>query len=296
MIAFVLSGGGNRGPLQVGALDVLFQKGIRPDLLVGTSAGAINAAYVAARGPDANMEELAHLWHQAKRHVVYPGNVFTIALRVLLGADSFFPGYGIRQLIRRHLPPGVRTFGDLKIPCYLTAVDLRTARLYLFGEDPTAPLEDAIVASASVPGIHPPVEYHGLQLVDGGVVAAVPAGIAMEKGATTLYVINVGYGGEPREPVHGVVNILKRVLDTFVVQSLLRDIGRAAADPHIEMHHIHIRAFDDLPFTDFHHIDEMIEAGRETTEAYLAHPTPFSVEEVLAQGEPVPGARVWEGY
>ncbi len=294
MTAFVLSGGGNRGPLQVGALDVLFREGLRPDFLVGTSAGAINAAYVAARGEQADMRELAALWHQARRDVVYPGNALTVAWRFLIGADSFFPGYGIRHLIQSNLPPGVHTFGDLRLPCYVTAVDLRTSRLYLFGEDPRAPLVDAVVASASVPGIHPPVDYHGLQLVDGGVVAAVPTHIALEKGATRLYVINVGYGGEPREPVHGVINILKRVLDTFVVQSLLDDLAVAAADPTVELHHIHITAFKDVPFTDFDHVDEMIQAGREAAEMYLAHPRPFVVEEIFhEEALSVPGARVW---
>ncbi len=290
MIAFALSGGGNRGPLQVGAMAVLFEHGIRPDFLVGTSAGAINAAYVAARGPDADMDELASLWHQARRDIVYPGNPLSIAWRVLIGADSLFPSYGMRQLIERNLPAGVRTFGDLRMPCYLTAVDLRTSRLYVFGDDPDAPLVDAIVASASVPGIHPPVDYRGLQLVDGGVVATVPASIAMDKGATTIYVINVGYGGEKREPVHGLVNVLKRTLDTFLAQSILDDIDRAAANPDVDLHHIHIPAFDDLPFYDFDHIDEMVEAGRQAAEAYLANPQPFvRAEFVPERGRQVPG-------
>ena len=248
MIAFVLSGGGNRGPLQVGALEVLLSRGIRPDLVVGTSAGAINAAYLAAYGPDADMRDLAARWRGVRRDLVYPGNVFTMALRVLMGADSLFPNYGMRQLIEDHLPPGVRTFGDLQLACYVTAVDLRTSRLYLFGEDPDAPLVEAILASASVPGIHPPVPYHGMQLVDGGVVAATPAGIAIDKGATVIYAINVGYGGEPRQPVRGLLAILKRTLDTLIVQSLLDDLDRAAADPAVELHHIHITAFQGIPF------------------------------------------------
>lgn len=292
MIALVLSGGGNRGPLQVGALDVLFRAGIWPDFLVGTSAGAINATYVAARGRAASMDELTALWHRANRATVYPGNALTIAWRLLIGADSFFPNYGIRHLITRHLPPGVRTFGDLKMPCYLTAVDLQTSRLYLFGEDPAAPLVEAVLASISVPGIHPPILYKGLQLVDGGVVAAAPAGVAIDKGATTIYVINVGYGGEKRKPVHGVVNVLKRVLDTFIVQSLLDDLDRAAADPEIELHHIHIDAFKDLPFNDFEHVDEMVAAGRKAAEAYLANPQPYvRVQEALLSAESVGGAR-----
>ena len=280
MIAFVLSGGGNRGPLQVGALDVLLSRGIRPDLVVGTSAGAINAAYLAAYGPEADMADLAARWRSVRRDLVYPGNMLTIALRVLMGADSLFPNYGMRQLIEDHLPPGVRTFGDLTLPCYITTVDLRTSRLVLFGEDPTAPLVEAVLASASVPGIHPPVPYHGMQLVDGGVVAATPAGVAIDKGATVIYAINVGYGGEPREPVRGLLAILKRTLDTFIVQSLLDDLDRAAADPNVELHHIHITAFRDVPFNDFSHVDAMVEAGREAAEAYLANPTPYTRPEV----------------
>ncbi len=288
MIAFALSGGGNRGPLQVGALAALFEHGIHPDFVVGTSAGAINAAYLAARGPDANMDELAALWHQANRNLVYPGNPLTMAWRVLIGADSLFPSYGMRQLIERNLPPGVRTFGDLKMPCYITAVDLQTSRLYVFGDDPSAPLVDAIVASASVPGIHPPVEYNGLQLVDGGVVATVPASVAMDRGATTVYVINVGYGGEKRKPVHGFLSVLKRTLDTFLAQSIIQDLDRAAADPTVVLHHIHISAFDDLPFYDFDHIDEMVEAGRRAAEEYLANPQPY----VRAQLLPEPGPEI----
>lgn len=287
MIAFVLSGGGNRGPLQVGALDVLLGYGIRPDFVVGTSAGALNAAYLAAYGPDADMADLADRWRRVRREQVYPGNVLTMAIRVLTGEDSLFPNYGMRQLIEENLPPNVRTFGDLKIPCYVTAVDLRTSRLYLFGDDPNAPLVDAILASATVPGIHPPVYYDGMQLVDGGVVAATPAGVAIEKGARVIYAINVGYGGEPRRPARGLLAILKRTLDTFIAQSLLDDLDRAAADPTIELHHIHIPAFQDVPFNDFSHTDAMIEAGKRAAEAYLANPRPYTAD---ARPQPAPTA------
>ncbi len=290
MIAFALSGGGNRGPLQVGALAALLEHGIRPDFVVGTSAGAINAVYLAIYGPNADMRNLAALWHQATRRLVYPGNPLTMAWRVLIGADGLFPNYGMRQLIERNLPPGVRTFGDLKMPCYVTAVDLQTSRLYLFGDDPAAPLVEAVLASASVPGIHPPVEYQGLQLVDGGVVATVPASVAMDRGATTIYVINVGYGGEKRKPVHGFLNVLKRTLDTFIAQSIIEDLDRAAADPSIVLHHIHITAFKDLPFNDFEHIDQMIAAGRKAAEEYLANPQPYARERLLPErGKPIPG-------
>nr|HMN29444.1 patatin-like phospholipase family protein [Caldilineaceae bacterium] len=195
--AFVLSGAGNRGPLEVGALSALLEKGIRPDLIVGTSAGAINALYLAAHGADdpAITDQMAALWRQADADSIYPGNPVSVAWRFATRADSLYSSDGIRRLIVSALPPGVTMFGQLKIPLYTTATDLISSRLFLFGDDPSAPLVIAALASASVPVIHPPVIYNELQLVDGGVVANVPASVAMNKGATEIYAINAGYGG-----------------------------------------------------------------------------------------------------
>ena len=293
--AFVLSGGGNRGPLEVGALHSLLEHGIMPDFFVGTSAGSINSAFMAAWGPDIEATtRLSTAWHSASKAEVYGGNVIQVAWRLIRGADSLFLSDGMRRLLHEHLPPGVSTFGQLRCPCYVTAVDLRSGRLYLFGEDPSAPLLDAVLASSSVPAIHPPLAYQGLQLVDAGVVATTPAGIAMDKGATVIYAVNLGPGEEVQPPVRGVLNILSRTLNTFIVQSLLTDLDRASADPAIELHHIHITAFEGLAFDDFQHIDEMVAAGKAATDSYLAHPQPRLVAARRRegfQGTVIAGAR-----
>jgi NTE family protein len=294
-IAFVLSGGGNRGPLEVGALRALLEHGIVPDFFVGTSAGSINSAFMAAYGPDlAATSRLAAAWHSATKAAVYGGSTLQIAWRLIRGADSLLSSAGVRRLLEQHLPSGVSTFGQLRHPCYVTAVDLRSGRLYLFGEDPSAPLVDAVLASTSVPGVHPPVDYHGMQLADGGLVATTPAGIAMDKGAKVIYAINLGPGEEVRPPVRGVLNIFSRTLSIYVMQSLLIDLERATEDPGIELHHIHIAAFEGLAFNDFRHVDEMIAAGKAFTEGYLAHPQPRFVaprHEALAPGKAIAGAR-----
>lgn len=293
--AFVLSGGGNRGPLEVGALRSLLEHGIRPDFMVGTSAGSLNASFMAAHGPElSNIPRLAAAWHSATAKTVYPGNVLTCAWRVLRGTDSLFPSDGVRRLISENMPPGVTTFGQLKCPCYVTAADLRSGRLYLFGEDPVGPLVDGVLASSSVPVVHPPVMYHDLELVDGGVITSTPAGVAMDEGATVIYAVNVGRGEGPLPPVHGVFNIFTRTLDTFIVQSLFEDLRRAVADPAIELHHIQITAFGGLAFNDFTRVDEMIAAGQAATDAYLASPQPRVVAPrgvPPAPGRVVPGAR-----
>ncbi len=293
--AFVLSGGGNRGPLQVGALAALLERGIVPDMMVGTWAGSLNSGFMAAKGPVlVTIPDLLDAWRGATGKVVYPGNVFTIAGRLIDGADGLFPTEGMRKLISDNLPPGVTTFGQLKIPCYLTAVDLRSKRLFLFGEDPESSVLDGMMASSVIPILQPPLDYHGLQLVDGGVLAEVPCSIAMDKGATKIYAINVGSGEEIQEPAKGIFNILTRTLESWLMQSFFLDLKRAEADPAIELHHIHITALKDLAFNDFTRTDEQFEAGKQAAAAYLDNPTPRELAQ--PRGLPreelrVPGAR-----
>lgn len=294
--AIVMSGGGIRGPLQVGALQSLLEHGIKPDMLAGTSAGSLNAGFMAAMGPELDtIPVLKKAWKSATKDKVYPGNVLAVLARVLDGAEGFFPTDGMRKLIEKTLPKGVTTFGQCKVPCYLTAVDLCSARLFLFGEDPDGKLVDGMMASSVIPVLQPPLYYHGLQLVDGGVLSELPASVVMDKGATVIYAVNVSRGEEVKPAAKGIFEIFMRTLDTFIAESIFADFKRAEADPAIELHHIHITDFGDLPFDDFNHIDDMFEAGKKATDAYLEHPAPKIVAPLGAPAEvplqTVPGAR-----
>lgn len=277
-VAFVMSGGGIRGPLHVGALQSLLEHGIEPDMLVGTSAGAINSGFLAAHGPTlANIACLKDAWRSATRDVVYPGNIFTIAGRLVGNEDGLFPTDGMRKLILNHLPPHVRTFGALKCPCYLTAVDLISRKLFVFGDFPEAPLIEGMMASSVIPVMQPPVYYAGKELVDGGVLAEVPNAVAMDRGAEIIYGINLGAGEAPGQQVKGLFPIFMRTIETMLVQSLYQDIKRAAEDPAIVLHHVQINALADLEFNDFDHIEEQFVAGKEAMDVYLAAPEPRDV-------------------
>jgi NTE family protein len=294
--AFVFSGAGNRGPLEVGALRVLLNHGIKPDLIVGTSAGAINAVYLAAHGADdpAVTDRMAALWMQATEKTVYPGNLFSIGWRLINKQESLYNSDGMRALIQGALPSGVTKFGDLRIPLFTTATDLISSRLFLFGEDPAASLVIAALASASVPVVHPPVSYNGLQLVDGGVVANLPASIAMNHGATEIYALNAGYGGGKVEAADGVLEVIGHTISTFIAQNFLVDMARAEADPTVNLHHIHLESFRDLSFRDFSKTREMVQFGMERAEAYLANPAPRDLPPMDApapEGEKVGEAR-----
>ncbi len=298
MISFVLTGGGARGALQAGACHALLEAGIVPDFLVGTSVGALNALYLACYGTNPETaQNLRQTWTRFRKRDIFQGNLFTMALNFIRGRNGLYKDKAFRQFIVRTMPRTITTFGALKVPCYITATDLRTKRLYLFGDDPDTPFLDAVVASASIPVLMPPVPYQDLQLVDGGVLENVPADIAMDKGATTIYLLNVGYGGQRLAPSEGLINIFTRVMGVMMTQSLFTDLERAQDDTGIALHHLHLNAFADIPLLEFSHTRQMIEAGYQAAQAYIRSPRPLRVqkteERAFVSTTRVPGAREW---
>ncbi|MFQ5342640.1 MAG: patatin-like phospholipase family protein [Anaerolineae bacterium] len=297
-VAIVLSGGGNRGALQVGALQAFFEHGIRPDILVGTSAGAMNAAFTAADPSPTGVECLIDLWRQAGAADLFPGNILTQAFRFLLGKDSLYSSDNLRRFVEEHVPPGIERFGDITgVKLLLTAGDITTGTLYLFGEDPDASLVDGVVASAALPGVFPPVRMNGVALVDGATVANVPVTIAAQAGARTIYAVSLGYDGTPRLPARGALGVALQSIDILMFQLLIRDLQDVNADPGVVLHYIQINDFQGLPIDDFSHVNEMIRAGYEVTRAYLENPReptePLQIEWPVPAALPPRGARRW---
>jgi len=273
MIAFVMSGGGNRGALEAGALQELFEAGIQPDILVGTSAGSLNAAYLATNPGLQGARNLADLWTHAQKDDLFPGGWFSMIGRLASG-NSLFPSDSLRQFIESHIPPGKRRFGDLEnIKLYITAANLNTGRLYLFGDQPDASIIDAAIASAAHPLAFPPAEYQDWQLVDGGVVANVPVGVALDKGATEIYILNVGYSGQLVADQDNVLEVVNRSISLMMYQQLLLDLRYASEQPGITLHHIAMNQFQGSMMWDMNHSAEMVEAGRRAAHDYLNNPT-----------------------
>ncbi len=298
MIAFVMSGGGSRGALQAGALFALREAGIKPDFVVGSSVGALNALHVACHGfEEEGVVRLRKTWEKVHKRNVFPANSLVSAFRYLQGKDSLHGGGALRKFVTKQIPSGMKTFGDLLMPCYLTATDLRSQRLYLFGESADSEFLDAALASASIPVLHPPIPYQDLQLVDGGVLDNVPAEVAMDKGALEIWVLNVGYGGQRLQPAKGVQEIFGRTVDVVLTNSLFKDLDRAMENRNIQLHHLQLNAFRDVSIMDFSRTKQMMEAGTQAARAYLMSPKPLSFKqsppsEFIAHLR-VPGAREW---
>ena len=183
--AFVLSGGGSLGALQAGMLRALYERRIVPDLLVATSAGALNAAFVASRPQTlATADALADVWRGVRRDDVFPLRPWAIAAGVLARRDHIVPPHRLRRLIANHVE--FDDLADSAIPLHIVTFDVERAEEVVLSSGPAV---DALTAAASIPGVLPPVTVGGRRLIDGGVVNNTPVSRALALGARRIYVL-----------------------------------------------------------------------------------------------------------
>jgi NTE family protein len=193
--AFVLGGGGALGAHEVGMLKALLEAGVHPDLVVGTSVGAINGVVVAADPTPAAIERLSDLWSGLGHAGVFSGSLLErIGTAVRSGTHLHSAG-PLRDLLEAHLP--VRRLEDLAVPFQCVASSIERAAEHWFAK---GPLADAVLASCAVPGLLPPVRVDGEHFVDGGLVNSIPVGRAVALGAREIYVLQVGRVESPLSP------------------------------------------------------------------------------------------------
>lgn len=184
--AFVLSGGGNQGVAQVGMLRALLERGIIPDVVVGTSAGALNGAAIATSPTLEKVEQLEAVWRGLRGEDVFPGGLFSRAWNVLRRGDHLSSNEGLREVVERAAPAG--DFAGLAVPLRVVTTDLDTGDEIVIVAGPVMP---ALLASAAIPGIFPAVELHGHRLVDGAVVNLVPISHALAGPIDRIVVLDV---------------------------------------------------------------------------------------------------------
>jgi NTE family protein len=169
-------------------LRALYEHGIATDVIVDTSAGAINGAFVASRPQTVDTaDELAAVWRGPRRNQVFPVNPVTGMLRFFGSRDHLVPDSGLRRLIGAHVEH-VR-LEQLPIPLHVVAVDVITGEELRLS---SGPVTDAVLASSSVPGVLPPVCWQDRALMDGGVANKTPISHAVELGSRQIYVLPTG--------------------------------------------------------------------------------------------------------
>ncbi len=186
-IAFVFSGGSSLGALQAGMLRAVHESGLQPDFLVGTSAGALNAAFVGTGFTAARVEELAAVWRSIKTRDVFPGLGLWSSARAILGSGTLASPAGLKRIVDRHVPA---THAELAIPTVVIASDLATGSALAFRE---GDLRQHVMASAAIPAVFPPVTVEGRTFIDGGVSSHVPLLPARDLGAKTMVVFDTGF-------------------------------------------------------------------------------------------------------
>jgi len=194
-VAFVLGGGGILGAAEVGMLRALLEARIRPDLVVGTSVGAINGALLADQPDLPGVNRLEDLWRSLSKSEVFSGSalrrVGTLA-RTRTHAHDVSP---LADLLRSAFDG--RTIEELTVSFQCVAASIERAAEHWFDR---GPIVDAVLASSAVPGLFPPHAIGSEHFLDGGLVHSIPVGRAVTLGARTIYVCQVGRIERPLTP------------------------------------------------------------------------------------------------
>ncbi len=187
--AVVLGGGGALGAVEVGMLGALLERDITPDLVLGTSVGALNGAFVAQDPTPAVVDRLTGLWETvaASSREVYGDRPLRAVRRAVATGTHVWSSKPLATRLREEL--GEVTFADLAVPLQVCAAHIERAAEHWFD---TGDVVDAVVASAAVPGLLPPKEIDGEHYLDGGIVNSVPVARAHQLGATRVFVLQVG--------------------------------------------------------------------------------------------------------
>ena len=262
-VAFVLSGGGNLGAIQVGMLAALADRGVVPDLVVGCSVGALNGGAFAA---DPTVEGVAHLadqWRLIAAAELMPSSWVPASLQLFRKGNSLSANGGLRETISTLLGQRDR-FDELVVPfqCVATDVDSGGERWFSEGE-----LVEPILASAALPAVYPMVTIEGRRYFDGGVVNNVPVARAIELGARKVYVLHVGPHGRPNPEV-------RRPLDAALIAYWIARNSRFARDlaevpKGVEVIVLPPGRRPDIRYDDFDQTEQLLAQGRDNARNYL---------------------------
>lgn len=219
--AFVLTGGGSLGAVQVGMLQALAERGTRPDVLIGTSVGAINAAFVAGHGADTKaLTALEHIWRSLRRGDVFPFQPHRHLLGALGRRQSLFSDAALRRLVRSHLR--FSRLEDAPIPLHVTATDVLSGKNVLLSSGNAL---EAVMASAAIPAILPPVQIHGRLVYDGGVANNAPIAHAVALGCDRVVVLPTGSQCDLEQAPGTALGHALHAITVLIQQQLILDVA-----------------------------------------------------------------------
>lgn len=262
MRAFVLTGGGSQGAVQVGMLYALLEAGVQPDLVVGSSVGAINGAYLAGHPNLEGVEELTKLWESIRRPEIFPISVRRMVAGALGWRDHLFDPLGLRTLILRS-ELGFDRLEDAPMPLHVMATDVAAGVPVVLSRGEVL---DTLMASAAMPGAFPPVEVDGRLFIDGSVTADAPVKQAEALGASSIYLLPTA--AEEDSAPRGAMDMVNRAISLALRQS--ESSIRADVASRVPLHVVPAPQRGGRSIFDFGRTTELIDAAYLQTAAWLA--------------------------
>lgn len=247
-VGLALGSGSARGWAHVGVIRALEKAGVRPDIVCGTSIGALVGAAYAAGELDRLESWVLELEFRDVVGFMDPGR-----------GGGVFKGDRLMEFFRRHWPD--RPIEELDVPFGAVATSLRTGAEVWLRRGSTL---DAVRASISLPGIFAPVTQEGAPLVDGGLVNPVPVSLARAMGADVVIAVDLGsdilgrrFRAADEPAVLSLVDVLSTCMD--IVQVRIARSRLAGEPPEVVI----APRLGHLRLLDFHRAEEAIEEGRE---------------------------------
>lgn len=269
-IAFVFGGGGSHGALQVGALHAMLEKGLQPGMLVGTSIGAVNAAFLAIHGFNRDsLDRLALAWRSVIDRDLFPTNFFWLTIRAMFGRVGDDPSTRIREfLIEYGLSPQMR-FADLQHPrLVVVSSDLESGDAVLHGLTPEENVLEAVLVSSAIPPWTQPVKKHGRTLMDGAVVSHLPIEAAIRCGASEIIGLDLL---DDRDMIPGdleAVEMVEQMINAVAKRQIDLEVALAEARG-IPIQILSLIGKDPISILDFSHTDKLITQGYEQALKFL---------------------------
>ena len=268
-IAFVLGGGGRWGAVEVGMLQALDESGITPDMILGTSIGAFNGSIIADQPGSEGVARLADLWTELTEAELFRGGFLDRVINVATMQPGLHSTDELRLVLEQVHGPA-KKIEKLATPFQCVAASIEKAGEHWFKE---GPLVEALLASAAVPALFPPMEIDGEHFYDGGLVNSVPLDRAVQLGADVIYVLQVGRIEAPLRPPE---RLHESALIAFEI-ARRHMFARALANmpDHVELHVLpsgNPVQFDDrrqMKWKDVADTAELIKLGYDATSGYL---------------------------
>ena len=267
--AFVLGGGGVLGAVEVGMLRALFEAGVTPELVLGTSVGALNGALV-ARDPTPNVvEKLDELWKGVgeSRGSGYSERALPAVRRAVATGTHIYSAKPMRQRLEEEL--GDIRFEDLACRFQVCAASIERAAEHWFD---SGRVVDAVVASAAVPGLLPPAKVGDEHYLDGGIVNSIPLARAVKLGADRVFVLQVGRIDRPLKPPRKPWEVARVSFEIARRHRFVRELAELPND--VECHVLPARGTSERDDTiraarDFGSVQRRIEESYDASVAYL---------------------------